>query len=73
MANKPHINIMTSGHVDHGKTSLIGRLLFDTGAIREDEMRKLQKQEVDESKKTNQKLDQMLLDAVLFQSLELQG
>lgn len=41
MANKPHINLMTAGHVDAGKSTLIGRLLYDTGAIREEEMRKL--------------------------------
>lgn len=41
MAEKPHINIMTAGHVDAGKSTLIGRLLYDTGAIREEEMRKL--------------------------------
>ncbi len=41
MANKPHINIITTGHVDHGKSTLVGRLLYDTGAIREEEMRKL--------------------------------
>lgn len=41
MAEKPHINIITSGHVDHGKSTLIGRLLFDSGAIGEQEMRKL--------------------------------
>lgn len=41
MTDKPHINVMTSGHVDAGKSTLIGRLLFDTGAIREEEMRKL--------------------------------
>ena len=41
MSNKPHINLMTSGHVDAGKSTLIGRLLYDTGAIREEEMRKL--------------------------------
>ena len=41
MADKPHINIMTAGHVDAGKSTLIGRLLFDTGAIQETEMRKL--------------------------------
>lgn len=40
MPAKPHINIMTAGHVDSGKSTLIGRLLFDTGTIREDEMRK---------------------------------
>ncbi len=38
---KPHINLVTIGHVDHGKSTLIGRLLFDSGAIREEEMRKL--------------------------------
>lgn len=41
MATKPHINLMTAGHVDAGKSTLIGRLLYDTGAIREEEMRKL--------------------------------
>jgi elongation factor 1-alpha len=38
---KPHINIITAGHVDCGKSTLIGRLLYETGAIREDEMRRL--------------------------------
>lgn len=41
MAEKPHINIMTAGHVDHGKSTLIGRLLYDSGSIDEMEMRKL--------------------------------
>ena len=41
MAAKPHINMMTAGHVDAGKSTLIGRLLYDTGAIRDEEMRKL--------------------------------
>ncbi|MCX8178227.1 MAG: translation elongation factor EF-1 subunit alpha [Candidatus Aenigmarchaeota archaeon] len=41
MAELPKINIMTAGHVDAGKSTLIGRLLFDSGAIREDQMRKL--------------------------------
>lgn len=38
---KPHINLMTAGHVDSGKSTLLGRLLYDSGAIREEEMRKL--------------------------------
>lgn len=41
MPAKPHINIMTAGHVDSGKSTLIGRLLYDAGVIREEEMRKL--------------------------------
>ena len=41
MANKPHINIITAGHVDSGKSTTVGRILYDTGAIREEEMRKL--------------------------------
>lgn len=41
MAEKPHINLITSGHVDHGKSTLIGRLLFDSGSLGEQELRKL--------------------------------
>lgn len=41
MPMKPHINLMTAGHVDAGKSTLIGRLLYDSGSIREEEMRKL--------------------------------
>lgn len=41
MAELPKINIMTAGHVDAGKSTLLGRLLYDSGEIREDQMRKL--------------------------------
>ncbi|MFH1631148.1 MAG: translation elongation factor EF-1 subunit alpha [Candidatus Aenigmatarchaeota archaeon] len=41
MAQKPHLNLVTIGHVDAGKSTLVGRLLFDTGSIKEDQMRKL--------------------------------
>jgi len=41
MAELPKINIITAGHVDHGKSTLIGRLLYDSGAVREDQLRKL--------------------------------
>lgn len=40
-AKKPHMNLVTVGHVDHGKSTLVGRLLFDSGNVREDDMRKL--------------------------------
>ncbi|MCK5026097.1 MAG: translation elongation factor EF-1 subunit alpha [Nanoarchaeota archaeon] len=38
---KPHINIVFVGHVDHGKSTTVGRLLFDSGSIDEQAMRKL--------------------------------
>ncbi len=38
---KPHVNLVFIGHVDHGKSTLVGRLLFDAGNIPEAEMRKL--------------------------------
>ncbi len=41
MPAKPHLNIVTIGHVDHGKSTIIGRLLFETGAIREEELKKM--------------------------------
>ncbi len=40
-ANKPHLNLVTIGHVDHGKSTLVGRLLYDSGSIREEDIRKL--------------------------------
>ena len=30
---KPHINLAYIGHVDHGKSTLVGRLLYEMGAI----------------------------------------
>lgn len=38
---KEHINIVFVGHVDHGKSTTVGRLLYDAGSIPEQEMRKL--------------------------------
>ena len=42
MPAKPHMNIITAGHVDHGKSTIVGRLLFEAGAVREEELRKLE-------------------------------
>jgi len=38
---KPHINIVFVGHVDHGKSTAVGRLLYDSKNIDEQVMRKL--------------------------------
>ncbi len=32
-SKKPHLNLIVTGHVDHGKSTLVGHLLFETGAI----------------------------------------
>ncbi len=32
---KPHQNLAIIGHVDHGKSTLVGRLLFETGSVPE--------------------------------------
>ncbi|GAB6102057.1 translation elongation factor EF-1 subunit alpha [Thermococcus atlanticus] len=39
---KPHINIVFIGHVDHGKSTTIGRLLFDTANIPENIIKKFE-------------------------------
>ncbi len=38
---KPHMNIVFVGHVDHGKSTTVGRLMFDSGNIDEQALRKL--------------------------------
>jgi elongation factor 1-alpha len=38
---KEHINIVFIGHVDHGKSTTVGRLMFDSGNVDEQAMRKL--------------------------------
>jgi len=38
---KEHINLVFVGHVDHGKSTTVVRLLFDSGSVSEQELRKL--------------------------------
>ncbi len=33
MADKPHLNLIVTGHVDHGKSTTMGHFLFDMGAV----------------------------------------
>ena len=38
---KTHMNLVFIGHVDHGKSTTVGRMLFDSGSIDEQALRKL--------------------------------
>jgi elongation factor 1-alpha len=38
---KPNFNIVFIGHVDHGKSTAIGRLLFESGKFSEQELKKM--------------------------------
>ena len=48
---KPHLNVVFIGHVDHGKSTTVGRLMFDSGAIEEQTMRKLKEKAEELGKK----------------------
>jgi elongation factor 1-alpha len=39
---KPHLNVAFIGHVDHGKSTLIGRMMFEHGDIRETLIKKFE-------------------------------
>jgi elongation factor 1-alpha len=41
MADKPHMNLIFIGHVDHGKSTTVGRLLFETNVITERDMARM--------------------------------
>ncbi len=32
-SEKPHMNLAVIGHIDHGKSTLVGRLLYETGTV----------------------------------------
>ncbi|MBI4360708.1 translation elongation factor EF-1 subunit alpha [Candidatus Micrarchaeota archaeon] len=52
MAAKPHLNLIFAGHVDHGKSTLVGRVLYDTGALSENDLRKLKEEAAKVGKQT---------------------
>jgi elongation factor 1-alpha len=39
---KPHMNLIIIGHVDHGKSTMMGHLLLKTGSITDREMREME-------------------------------
>jgi len=41
---KPNMNVIFVGHVDAGKSTTVGRLMFDSGAVSEQEMKKLKEE-----------------------------
>jgi elongation factor 1-alpha len=44
MAEKDHLNLIFIGHVDHGKSTSVGRILYETGALTEQQLRKLKEE-----------------------------
>ncbi|MCH8162990.1 MAG: GTP-binding protein [Proteobacteria bacterium] len=44
MKEKPNINVVFVGHVDAGKSTVVGRLMFDSGLVSEQEMTKLKQE-----------------------------
>jgi elongation factor 1-alpha len=43
-AEKLNLNVIFVGHVDHGKSTTVGRLMFDAGKIPEQELQKLREE-----------------------------
>ena len=50
MANKPHINLVVIGHVDHGKSTTVGRLLFEAGGVDEQTLAKYKQEAAEKGK-----------------------
>ena len=50
MAEKEHMNLVVIGHVDHGKSTLVGRVLLEQGAIEPHIVEKFKKQAEEKGK-----------------------
>ena len=42
MSAKPHLNLVIIGHVDHGKSTLVGHILYRLGYIDEKKMKEIE-------------------------------
>ncbi len=47
---KQNMNVVFVGHVDHGKSTTVGRLMYDSGMVPEQEMKKLKEEAVKHGK-----------------------
>src|SRR3989344_4699515 len=47
---KPNMNVVFVGHVDAGKSTTVGRLMYDSGMVPEQEMKKLKEEAVKHGK-----------------------
>jgi len=52
MAKKEHLNLVFIGHIDHGKSTTVGRILYDTGAISEQMLNKMKEEAAKFGKQT---------------------
>lgn len=52
MPKKEHLNLIVIGHVDHGKSTTLGRLMFSTGKIKPQDIEKLKKEAIEKGKET---------------------
>jgi elongation factor 1-alpha len=52
MAEKPHMNLVFIGHVDHGKSTLVGRLMYEVGEVSEQAMKNLREEAAKSGKAT---------------------
>jgi len=52
MATKEHMNLVFIGHVDHGKSTLVGRMLLDSGTIDQHIIDQLRKEAEEKGKAT---------------------
>ena len=41
---KPHMNLIFVGHIDHGKSTTVGRVFYDTGALTQQQLDKFKKE-----------------------------